>query len=40
MGKRLYLKLDEQRLRRTIWAMLVLLGLLGTATALWRLLRA
>ena len=40
LGKRMYLHLDEQRLRRTIWALLVVLGLLGTATALWRLLRA
>ena len=39
LGKRLYLQLDERRLRRIIWVLLVILGLLGTATALWRLLR-
>lgn len=40
LGKRLYARLNEQRLRRVIWALLVALGLLGTFAALWSLLRA
>ncbi len=37
IGQRLYLQLDEARLRRLIWALLVALGTLGVASAAWRL---
>ena len=37
IGQRLYLQLDEARLRRLIWALLAALGTLGVASAAWRL---
>ena len=37
IGQRLYLQLDEARLRRLIWALLAALGTLGVASAVWRL---
>jgi uncharacterized membrane protein YfcA len=37
IGQRLYLQLDEARLRRLIWALLAVLGTLGVASAAWRL---
>ena len=37
LGQRLYLQLDEARLRRLIWALLALLGTLGVGNAAWRL---
>ena len=37
VGQRLYLQLDEARLRRLIWALLALLGTLGVGNAAWRL---
>jgi hypothetical protein len=37
IGQRLYVALDEVRLRRTIWTRLALLGTLGTASAAVRM---
>lgn len=37
IGQRIYLKLDEARLRRLIWALLALLGGLGVAGGVWRM---
>ena len=38
LGQRLYLRLDEARLRRLVWCLLAALGALGVANAAWRLL--
>ena len=38
IGHRLYVKLDEARLRRVIWALLAVLGTAGTAGAVMRLM--
>jgi uncharacterized membrane protein YfcA len=37
IGHRLYVKLDEARLRRVIWALLAVLGTAGTARAVMRI---
>jgi hypothetical protein len=38
IGQRLYVTLDEAWLRRAIWTLLALLGVLGTASALLRIM--
>ncbi len=38
IGQRLYVKLDEAHLRRLIWALLAVLGMLGAASAVMRIL--
>jgi uncharacterized protein len=38
LGQRLFLRLDDARLRSLIWRLLALLGALGVAAAAWRLL--
>ena len=40
IGHRLYLSLDENRLRRLIWALLAVLGTSGLASAGWRIVNA
>lgn len=35
LGKHVYLRLDEARLRRLIWGLLAVLGAAGTASAWW-----
>jgi uncharacterized membrane protein YfcA len=37
LGQRMYLRLDDGRLRHLIWSLLALLGTLGVAAAAWRL---
>ncbi len=37
IGQRIYLRLDEARLRRLIWCVLAALGALGVASGLWRI---
>lgn len=37
IGQRIYLRLDEARLRRLIWLVLAALGALGVASGLWRI---
>ncbi len=37
IGQRLYVALDEARLRRLIWHLLAVLGALGVGNGLWRL---
>ena len=37
IGQRIYLQLDEARLRRIIWLVLAALGALGVASGLWRI---
>ena len=39
IGQRLYARLDEARLRRLIWALLAVLGTLGAASAVIRMVR-
>ena len=39
IGQRLYVRLDEARLRRVIWALLAVLGALGAASAVIRIVR-
>jgi uncharacterized membrane protein YfcA len=39
LGQRLYVRLDEARLRRLIWTLLAVLGGLGTVSALIRMVR-
>ena len=37
IGQRIYLQLDEARLRRLIWLVLAVLGALGVVSGLWRI---
>ena len=39
IGQRLYVRLDEARLRRLIWALLAVLGALGAVSAVIRMVR-
>jgi uncharacterized protein len=39
IGQRLYVRLDEARLRRLIWALLAILGALGAVSAVIRMVR-
>jgi uncharacterized membrane protein YfcA len=39
IGQRLFIRLDEARLRRLIWALLALLGALGVVSAVLRMVR-
>jgi uncharacterized membrane protein YfcA len=37
IGQRIYLQLDEARLRRLIWQLLAALGALGVCAGVWRM---